>query len=205
MAFSLLLFYLFALVLIGAALAVVSVRNSVHAALFLVLAFFTSAGIWLLLHAEFLAITLVLVYVGAVMVLFLFVVMMLDVKAQPVKHSGQQYLPVAIGVALLMLAEVIALVGVGELDDGGGIQDGAAIAGLSNIEWLGHALFSDYILPFEIAAVILTVAIIAAVALTLRHRPNVRTQSAPAQSAVSASERVRLVNLPSSTAKGQTP
>ena len=122
MTFSLLLFYLFALVLIGAALAVVSVRNSVHAALFLVLAFFTSAGIWLLLHAEFLAITLVLVYVGAVMVLFLFVVMMLDVKAQPVKHSGQQYLPVAIGVALLMLAEVIALVGVGELDDGGGIR-----------------------------------------------------------------------------------
>lgn len=204
MTFTLLLFYLFAVVLVGAALAVVSVRNSVHAALFLVLAFFTSAGLWLLLHAEFLAITLVLVYVGAVMVLFLFVVMMLDVKALPIQHSGRRYLPVGIGVALLMLAEVVALVGVGKLDAGGGIQDGATMAGMSNIEWLGRSLFSDYILPFEIAAVILTVAIIAAVALTLRHRPNVRTQSAPAQSAVKASERVRLVNLRSES-EGKTP
>ncbi|MGD9582084.1 MAG: NADH-quinone oxidoreductase subunit J [Lysobacterales bacterium] len=195
MTLPLILFYLFATVLVAAALAVISVRNSVHAALFLVLAFFTSACIWLLLHAEFLGIALVLVYVGAVMVLFLFVVMMLDINNEPRAERFVQHLPVAIAVAVVMLVEVLGLLGVRKLDAGGGLVDAAAAAGTSNTEWIGMALFSDYILPFEIAAVILTVAVIAAVALTLRHRPNVRSQKPAEQAAVRASERMRLVDI----------
>ena len=204
MTLPLILFYLLAGVLVGSALAVISSRNSVHAALWLILSFFTSACIWLLLHAEFLAITLILVYVGAVMVLFLFVVMMLDVKIEPSKQGFVQYLPVGIAVAVVMLAEVLGLVEIGKLDADAGVVDAAAIQGVSNIEWLGRVLFTDYILPFEIAAVILTVAIVAAVALTLRHRPGVRTQNPATQSAVRATDRVRLVNLPSAT-EGKLP
>lgn len=199
MTLPLFLFYAFSGVLIASALAVISVRNSVHAALWLILAFFSSACIWLLLHAEFLAMTLVLVYVGAVMVLFLFVVMMLDIKVEPLKQGFVQHLPVGLTVAIIMLAEVLGLIGIGKLDATEGVVDAAAAQGLSNIEWLGRVLFSEYILPFEMAAVILTVAIVAAVALTLRHRTGVRTQNPSAQAAVRAVDRVRLVNLPSAT------
>ncbi len=197
MTLPLILFYVFAAILIGSALAVVTARNSVHAALWLVLTFFTSACIWLLLHAEFLAIVLVLVYVGAVMVLFLFVVMMLDVKVEPLREGFVRHLPVGLLVAGLMLAQMLSLIGIGKLDDGRALVDAAAAAGISNTEWLGRAMFSDYILPFEIAAVILTVAIVAAVALTLRHRPNQRTQDPAQQAAVQSKDRMRVVDMPS--------
>jgi NADH-quinone oxidoreductase subunit J len=197
MTLPLFLFYAFGAVLVGAALGVISARNSVHAALWLVLTFFTSAGIWLLLHAEFLAIALVLVYVGAVMVLFLFVVMMLDVKIEPTREGFVRHLPVGLLVAGLMLAEMLGLIGIRKLNADGALVDAAAAQGLSNTAWLGRALFSDYILPFEIAAVILTVAIVAAVALTLRHRPNLRSQDPAAQAAVRSQDRMRVVDMPS--------
>jgi NADH-quinone oxidoreductase subunit J len=203
MTLPLILFYAFGAILIGSALAVVTARNSVHAALWLVLTFFTSACIWLLLHAEFLAIVLVLVYVGAVMVLFLFVVMMLDVKVAPLREGFVRHLPVGLLVAGVMLAEMLGLIGFGKLNEGGALVDAAAAQGLSNTEWLGRTLFSDYILPFEIAAVILTVAIIAAVALTLRHRPNVRSQDPSAQAAVRSQDRIRIVEIAS--ANKETP
>ncbi len=195
MSFELILFYLFATVLVLAALAVISVKNSVHAALFLVLTFFTSAALWLLLQAEFLAIALVLVYVGAVMVLFLFVVMMLDIKSEPLREGFIRHLPVGIIVAVAMLAEMIGLIGVRTL----AIAAPADPGGASNTAWLGNALFSQYLLPFEIAAVILTVALIAAIMLTLRRRVGTRHQNPAEQVAVKASERVRIVKMASVT------
>jgi NADH-quinone oxidoreductase subunit J len=199
------LFFAFASVLVAAALAVITVKNSVHAALFLVLTFFTSAALWLLLQAEFLAIALVLVYVGAVMVLFLFVVMMLDINTESTREGFIRYLPVGIVVAVIMLAEMLALLGVNAMRAQGLPQDPAAAAGLSNTAWLGQALFSTYLLPFEIAAVVLTVAIIAAIMLTLRHRVGVRKQNPSLQVAVKASERVRIVKMPSATKEGAAP
>ncbi len=199
MTLPLILFYVFGAILIGSALSVVAARNSVHAALWLVLTFFTSACLWLLLHAEFLAIALVLVYVGAVMVLFLFVVMMLDVKVDTTRQGFVQHLPVGLLVAGLMLAEMLGLIGIGKLNEGGALVDAAAAQGISNTEWLGRSLFSDYVLPFEIAAVILTVAIVAAVTLTLRHRPNVRAQDPAAQAAVRSQDRIRMVDIASAS------
>ena len=199
------LFFAFAVVLVAAALAVITVKNSVHAALFLVLTFFTSAALWLLLQAEFLAIALVLVYVGAVMVLFLFVVMMLDINTESTREGFIRYLPVGIIVAVIMLAEMLALMGVNAMRAQGLPQDPAAAASLSNTAWLGQALFSQYLLPFEIAAVVLTVAIIAAIMLTLRHRVGVRKQNPSLQVAVKASERVRIVKMPGAAKEGATP
>jgi NADH-quinone oxidoreductase subunit J len=195
MTIELILFYAFAAVLVASALAVVSVKNSVHAALLLVLCFFTSAALWLLVQAEFLAIALVLVYVGAVMVLFLFVVMMLDVKTEPLREGFIRYLPLGVLVALVMLGEMIGLIGVQTMRFAAPVNP----AGASNTAWLGKALFSQYLLPFEIAAVVLTVAVIAAVMLTLRHRANTKQQNPSRQVAVKASERVRIVKMPSAT------
>jgi len=193
---DLIFFYTFATVLVLAALAVISVKNSVHAALFLVLTFFTSAALWLLLQAEFLAIALVLVYVGAVMVLFLFVVMMLDINTETTREGFIRYLPVGVGVALVMLAEMLALIGMKQMSL---VPAPVNPGGASNTAWLGNALFSGFLLPFEIAAVILTVAIIAAIMLTLRQRVGTRKQDPAAQVAVKASERVRIVKMASST------
>jgi NADH-quinone oxidoreductase subunit J len=195
MTFEATLFYFLASVLVAASLAVVMLRNPVHCALSLVLTFFTCACLWLLLRAEFLAIALVLVYVGAVMVLFLFVVMMLDIKALPEQEGFTTYVPAGLLVATIMLAELVGLMGARKLMQGGGVQDAAAAQGMSNTEWIGRSLFSDYILPFEVAAVILTVAIVAAVALTLRRRDNVRTQDAARQAAVRKEDRLRLVDI----------
>jgi NADH-quinone oxidoreductase subunit J len=176
---------------------VISVKNSVHAALFLVLTFFTSAALWLLLQAEFLAIALVLVYVGAVMVLFLFVVMMLDINTESTREGFIRYLPVGVLVAVVMLVEMLGLIGMKQMH---GVSAPAVDpAGASNTAWLGNALFSSYLLPFEIAAVILTVAIIAAIMLTLRQRVNTRKQDPSLQVAVKASERIRIVKMPSAT------
>ncbi|MGH8091749.1 MAG: NADH-quinone oxidoreductase subunit J [Rudaea sp.] len=191
---SLILFYVFATILVLAALGVIGVKNSVHAALLLVLCFFTTSALWLLMQAEFLGIVLVLVYVGAVMVLFLFVVMMLDIKTEQMREGFIRYLPVGVLVAALMLAEMLLLIGVKNLQQ----LPPADPAGHSNTAWLGEALFTRFLLPFEVAAVILTVAVIAAVMLTLRKRENARYQNPSKQVAVKASERVRIVKMPSS-------
>ncbi|HRG14621.1 MAG TPA: NADH-quinone oxidoreductase subunit J [Pseudomonadota bacterium] len=204
MSFEVLLFYFLATVMVAASIAVVTLRNPVQCALSLVLTFFTCACLWLLLRAEFLAIALVLVYVGAVMVLFLFVVMMLDIKTLPGREGFTAYLPAGLVVATIMLAELIGLMGARKLMQGGGVRDVASEQGLSNTEWLGRTLFSDYILPFEIAAVILTLAIVAAVALTLRRRPNVRTQDPAKQAAVRKDDRLRLVDLPTESGSKQS-
>ena len=190
-----LLFMAFALLLVGAAGGVVTARNPVHAALFLVLAFFTASGLWLMLDAEFLAIALVLVYVGAVMVLFLFVVMMLDIKVAAAREGFIRHLPVGIGVALIMLAEMVTLIGLRAMQVAPP-PNPAAMHGESNVAWIGTALYTQYLLPFEVAAMILTVGIVAAVALTLRHRGGVRHQNASQQVAAVARDRVRLVSMP---------
>ncbi len=196
MDFQLIAFYVFASIAALSALAVISVRNPVHAALFLVLTFFSSAAIWLLAEAEFLAIVLVLVYVGAVMVLFLFVVMMLDIKPGPLREGFIRYLPVGILVAVAMAVEMLMLIGAQRLKQVIPAADPAAAAGVSNTEWLGLALFTEYLYPFEVAAVILTVAIIAAIVITLRRREGTKHQDPSRQVAVRREDRIRIVKMP---------
>lgn len=195
MEFPQIAFYAFATVTVLSALAVISVRNPVYAALCLVLTFFSTACLWLLAEAEFLAIALVLVYVGAVMVLFLFVVMMLDVNVSATREGFIRYLPVGLLVAVVMAAEMVVLIGVKRFEQGFPTVDPATAAGMSNIEWLGMTLFTDYLLPFEIAAVILTVAIIAAILLTLRRRPGTKHQDPGRQVQVKREDRIRMVKM----------
>ena len=192
---QLICFYGFAAVTVAAALAVITLRNSVHAVLSLVLAFFSTACIWLLAEAEFLAIALIVVYVGAVMVLFLFVVMMLDIKMEQVREGFIRYLPVGIVVALVMLAEMLALIGVRAMHAHVMGADPATAAGLSNTAWLGGALYTQYLLPFEIAALILTVGVVVAVALTLRQRSDRKHESASEQVRVNPRDRIRVVKM----------
>jgi len=197
MSFEKIIFYLFATILVICAGRVVTARNPVHAALSLVLAFFTSAALWLLLEAEFLAMTLVLVYVGAVMVLFLFVVMMLDVHVSQMKSTLLRHLPLGLGVATVMLIEMGLVVrskafSVDQM--GGPIRHEA---GYSNTAELGSVLYTEYVYPFELAAVILVLAIIAAIALTLRHRPETKFQDPAKQVAVRSVDRVRIVKMKS--------
>ncbi len=195
------LFYLFGAILIIAGTMVVTIRNPVHASLFLILAFFTSAGIWLLLEAEFLALTLVLVYVGAVMVLFLFVVMMLDIKLAPLSEGFTKYLPVGLLIGVVILAELILIIGPGRfgLDV---IADPAAMAAdYSNTKALGQVLYTEYVYPFELAAVILVVAIIAAIVLTLRDKRTTKYISPEDQVKVKAKDRVRVVKMKSEKKK----
>jgi len=186
------LFYAFAAVLLASGVRVITARNPVHAALFLVLAFFTAAGIWLLLRAEFLAIALVVVYVGAVMVLFLFVVMMLDINLERVREGFWRNLPVALLVGGIMVAEMIGVL-YGRIIGG---QPRQLPADYSNTKELGRVLYTQYGYAFEIAAVILLVAIIAAIALTLRRRKDSRSQDASAQTRAKRADRVRLVSMP---------
>ena len=199
MNFELIAFYILAAVTALSALCVVSVRNPVHAALFLVLTFFSSACVWLLAEAEFLAIALILVYVGAVMVLFLFVVMMLDIKVEPTRAGFSRYVPVALVVAVVMALEMLTLIGVGRLKQEMNPVDPALAAGVSNTEWLGEAMFTRYVLPFELAAVILTVAIIAAILITLRRRAGTKHQDPSRQVMVRREDRVRLVKMNAET------
>jgi NADH-quinone oxidoreductase subunit J len=194
MDYALLAFYVFAAAAVMSAVAVISVRNMVQAALFLVLTFFTVACTWILAGAEFLGLALVLVYVGAVMVLFLFVVMMLNVDLDPLREGFVRALPAGILVAVVMLAEMLALIGVRAMQVAPPGEPAAA-AGMSNTAWLATALFSRFLLPFEVAALILTVAIIAAIPLTLRRRTGVKTQDPSRQVAVKARDRVRLVKM----------
>jgi NADH-quinone oxidoreductase subunit J len=188
-------FYAFSVVLLGAAVMVITVRNPVFAALSLVLAFFSSAAIWMLLEVEFLAIILVLVYVGAVLVLFLFVVMMLDINVEPLRAGFIRYLPAGIVVALLMAAELmLVLWSRGRFDEHAFPIPPPSPDGFSNTRALGE-LFRDYLLAFEVAGVVLLVAIIAAVALTLRHRTGSHRQDPAVQVRVQRDERVRLVKM----------
>jgi len=189
------IFYIFAAILIFAALRVVTTRNPVQAALWLVLSFFSAAGIWLLLQAEFLAIVLVLVYVGAVMVLFLFVVMMLDVNFDKMRERFRSYIPVAATVGMLVLVEMMLVVAGGYLGDRIAAPP-AAVASYSNTKMLGLQIYTDYAYPFEIAAMILLVAIIAAIALTHRHRRETKYQNPGAQVRVRRDERLRIVQMP---------
>ncbi len=191
-------FYVFAAVTVLAALSVISVKNTVHAALFLVLAFFSTACLWILLQAEFLGLVLVLVYVGAVMVLFLFVVMMLDINSEPMREGFARYMPVGIAVAVVMAAEMVMLIGVRPYAQTPATPDPAQAAHLSNTAWISQALFSQYTLPFEIAALILTVAVVAAILLTLRRRTGVKSQNPGLQVRVKASDRMRVVKMESS-------
>lgn len=194
MTFELVCFYFFATVATAAALAVISVRHPVVAALNLVLTFFSAACLWLLAQAEFLAVALVLVYVGAVMVLFLFVVMMLDVDATSSRKGFVRFLPVGIAVAVVMLVEMLLLIGVRAMQVPLG-DDPAVVAGVSNIVWVGRTLFRDFLLPFEVAALILSVGLVAAIPLTLRHRKGNKTQNASRQVMVRREDRVRLVKM----------
>ncbi|MFZ5619681.1 MAG: NADH-quinone oxidoreductase subunit J [Pseudomonadota bacterium] len=195
MTFEKFVFWVLAVILVFAAVRVISVRNPVHAALHLVLAFFTSAGLWLLLEAEFLAITLVLVYVGAVMVLFLFVVMMLDINIAPLREGFIRYLPVGLTVAALIVVEMALVVGARHFGPDQVAKPAAKPADYSNTAELGGVLYTDYVYPFEIAAVILLVAIIAAIALTLRRREGTKHQDPARQVLVRRSDRVRLVKM----------
>jgi len=207
MSFELIAFYAFALVTTLAAGAVITVKNPVHAVLSLILTFFSTACLWLLLQAEFLGIVLVLVYVGAVMILFLFVVMMLDINMTPIREGFARYFPVAMVVAAVMLFEMIGLIGAkgSEVASTLSETDPAAAAGLSNLEWIGQALFTRFMLPFEIAAVILTVAIVVAVMLTLRRREGTKTQDPSRQVMVRREDRVRLVKMKAEPRQGDSP
>ncbi len=195
MDFKLFVFWLFALILIGAAVGVITTRNPVQAALFLVLAFFNSAIIWMLMEAEFLSITLVLVYVGAVMVLFLFVVMMLDINLLPQREGFTKYLPWGGLVGAAIVVQMIILIRV----KWGSTEDYPAPvpkeAGYSNTEELGLAIYTDYLFQFEVAAMILLVAIIAAIALTMRRRPDTKYQTPGEQVQVKKEDRLRVVSM----------
>ena len=195
MTFEKLVFWVFALILVFAAFRVITVRNPVHAALHLVLAFFTSAGLWLLLEAEFLAITLVLVSVGAVMVLFLVVVMMLDINLAPLREGFARYLPVGATIAGVIVLEMALIVGARNFGLDRVAKPAAKPADYSNTHELGSVLYTDYVYPFEIAAVILLVAIIAAIALTMRRREGTKHQDPAKQVQVKRKDRVRLVKM----------
>ena len=195
MTYELIAFYAFAAVTVLAALGVILVRNPVHAVLSLVLTFFSAACLWLLLQAEFLGVVLVLVYIGAVMVLFLFVVMMLDINTTPLREGFVRHLPFTGAVVVVMAAEMVMLIGLQRFEVGLSATDPAAAAGQTNLEWIGLTLFSKYILPFETAAVILTVALVVAVMLTLRRRPGTKHQDPARQVAVRREDRVRLVKV----------
>ncbi|AMO21940.1 NADH-quinone oxidoreductase subunit J [Ramlibacter solisilvae] len=198
-------FYLFSAVLLFAAFRVITARNPVHAALFLVLAFFQASAVWLLLRAEFLAISLVLVYVGAVMVLFLFVVMMLDIDVSSLRAGFWKHFPVAASVGALIALEMAAVLMGGFRPEeprpmSAAVQAAAQGVQYSNTKELGKLLYTNYLYPLEVAAVILLVAIVAAIALTLRQRKDTRHVDASDQVRVKARDRLQIVKLPPTVA-----
>ena len=198
-------FYAFAAVAVAAAGGVISVRNPVHAVLCLILTFFSIACIWLLVGAEFLGVALILVYVGAVMVLFLFVVMMLDIDIVKLREGWVRYLPIGLVVAVVMLVEILVLIGFkAKLAAPYAANAASEAADVSNTAWLARTLFTKFLLPFEFAAVILTVAVIAAVMLTLRKREGTKTQDPSEQSRVKAGDRLRMINVAVETPTRET-
>jgi NADH-quinone oxidoreductase subunit J len=190
------LFWSFSAVLVGAALGVILSRNPVHSVLYLVLCFFNAAVLWLLIQAEFLAIVLVLVYVGAVMVLFLFVVMMLDINIEQLREGFARNAPLGALIAFIMVVELAYVLWVRRL----GIELPGSVVpvaeGHSNTAEIGAVLYTEYVYPFQLAAVVLLIAIIAAITLTMRRRPGQKVQDIASQVAVRAADRVRLVNMP---------
>ncbi len=191
------LFWAYSAVLIGAALGVILSRNPVHSVLFLVLCFFNSAVLWLLIEAEFLAIVLVLVYVGAVMVLFLFVVMMLDVNIEKMREGFTRYAPLGGLIALIVIIELYYVLWIKRL----GMETIVATAplpeGYSNTADIGSVLYTEYVYPFQLAAVVLLIAIVAAIALTMRKRPGLKLQDVSMQVSARPQERVRVVKMKS--------
>ncbi|MBI3480054.1 MAG: NADH-quinone oxidoreductase subunit J [Nitrosomonadales bacterium] len=192
--FETIVFYAFAAMIVFASLRVITARNPVHAVLYLVLAFISSAGVWLLLEAEFLAIALVLVYVGAVMVLFLFVVMMLDINLVRLREGFWRWFPFGVVLAAIMVFEMVWVLGNRRTAETGAHLAKHA-ANYSNTKELGRLLYTDYAYPFEIAAVILLVAMVAAIALTLRRRKDAKSQDVSAQVAVKKADRLRIVTM----------
>ena len=192
---STILFYGFAAVLVIAALGVITSRNPVHSALFLVLAFFESAMLWLLMEAEFLAIVLVLVYVGAVMVLFLFVVMMLDINVERLREGYTRYLPLGVGVAIVVILEIAHVIWFRSQGLPFLTVPEPHPEGYSNTKELGAVLYTEHVFAFELAAVVLLLAIVAAITLTMRRRPGLKVQNIAEQVAVSRDDRVRLVQV----------
>jgi len=190
------LFWTFSAVLVGAALGVILARNPVHSVLFLVLCFFNAAVLWLLIEAEFLAIVLVLVYVGAVMVLFLFVVMMLDVDIEALREGFARNAPFGALIALIVVAELGYVLWVRQL----GLELPGAVAasaaGTGNTAAIGAVLYTQYAYPFQLAAIVLLIAIVAAISLTMRRRPGLKLQDVSRQVGVNAADRVRLVSMP---------
>ena len=188
------LFYIFSGVLLLAAFRVITARSAVHSALFLVLAFFSAACVWMLLRAEFLAISLVLVYVGAVMVLFLFVVMMLDVNIEGLREGFWKHFPVAALVGVVIALEMAAVLIPGFRLTDAPITDAAALK-MGNTKLLGVEIYTKYLYPLQIAAVLLLVAIVAAIALTLRQRKDAKSQNPSEQVRARKADRVRLVQM----------
>ncbi|MEF2146940.1 NADH-quinone oxidoreductase subunit J [Aquilutibacter rugosus] len=194
MDFTSIAFYLFAAVAVLSALAVISLRDPVHAVLSLIVTFFSVACVWLIAGAEFLGVALILVYVGAVMVLFLFVIMMLDMDTAPLREGFVRYLPVGLTVAIIMLAEILILIGV-KAKTAALPAIASDVEGTNNVTWLARKLFTEFLLPFETAAVILTVAVIAAVMLTLRRRVGARHQNPAEQARARAKDRFTMVKM----------
>ncbi|EXI90503.1 MAG: NADH-quinone oxidoreductase subunit J [Candidatus Accumulibacter regalis] len=195
MEFKTFVFYFFSAILVFAGLRVITSRNPVHAALFLVLAFFSASGVWMLLQAEFLAIALILIYVGAVMVLFLFVVMMLDINLDRLREGFWSYLPLGSIIALLMVAEMALILGGNYL----GLLESSvpqASAEASNVKAIGRLIFTQYVYPFELASVILLVGIVAAVALTQRGKRKNKSVNPSQQVFVKAADRLRVLQMP---------
>ncbi len=195
MEFKTFVFYFLSVILVYSALRVVTLRNPVHAALHLVLAFFSASGVWILLQAEFLAIALILVYVGAVMVLFLFVVMLLDINLDRLREGFWSYLPMGSIVALIMVAEM-GLVLSGSYLNWFESDVPQTVAGHSNVQAVGRLLFTNYVYPFELASVILLVGIVAAVSLTLRGKRKSKSVSPSQQVFVKSLDRVRVLKMP---------
>jgi NADH-quinone oxidoreductase subunit J len=203
-----LVFYFLSAILLVAGLRVITARNPVHAALYLVLAFFTAAGIWILLEAEFLAIALVLVYVGAVMVLFLFVVMMLDINLDKLREGFWDYFPLAAFVGVLMALEMTMVLGAKHFGPERVAAPAPHGADYSNTAELGRLLYTEYVYPFELAAVVLLVAIVAAIALTLRRRKDSKYIDPAEQVRVKRNDRLKIISMPaekrdSATAQGE--
>lgn len=204
MSFTEILFYIFSAVLVVSSIGVITARNPVHAALFLVFAFFNSAVIWLLLQAEFLAIVLVLVYVGAVMVLFLFVVMMLDINIAQMRAGFTRYAPLGIVIALIVIGEIASVVWLkssggdattSALGASSGVAAPLAMAGYSNTQALGELLYTKYLYPLELASVVLLVSIVVAISLTMHKRAGHKVQDINAQVSVVAKDRIRIVKM----------
>lgn len=195
LSFQDIVFYILAIILLIAGLRVITTRNPVYAALYLVLSFFTASGIWLLLEAEFLAITLVLVYVGAVMVLFLFVVMMLDINLDKLREGFWNALPIALPIGGLMAFEMVMIVGVKNFGADKIDSPISKPADYSNTAELGRVLYTDYLLTFELASVVLLVAIVAAIALTLRDRKESKSMDPAKQVIVKKEDRIRIVKM----------